>query len=437
MSTSAATLSSSWSHAVASAIRTLGPPAAVAGYTAGFSVLPGEWYHLGWLLLAGVVSVAFLDGPARWLRRPTTPAVPLLAAYLLWMTLRSCCSEAFVLADASREVMRGLFGASLLVMLCVLLWQVAQDTRALRMVGWITGLGATFAALISMGVWYLVLPGPMGGERLRNLLVHGGLNPVCTGLIFGICGLWLLTLAPAAEGALARRLVWASAMVLHLAAFFSGSRGAMLALVCGHVVLLLALGWRRGLPGAAVLAVTALVYFSSAPLMAKIVTWSADPAIVPPPPGITHHWEKAMERGDSGRGGIYRAGWKAVDNVWLGTGQWGVREVWQRDLRPDPHGMMGHLHSAFFATFVHGGIIGGVLLLALLGHAARCAWRLARQGDATWVALLAFGCGGLFFDGESLMSLATAPRFEGLLFWVPVIVALARSSRLTSPPADF
>ena len=33
----------------------------------------------------------------------------------------------------------------------------------------------------------------------------------------------------------------------------------------------------------------------------------------------------------------------------------------------------------------------------------------------------------------ALTSLATAPRFEGLLFWLPVVVVLARDG-LTSPP---
>jgi hypothetical protein len=98
--------------------------------------------------------------------------------------------------------------------------------------------------------------------------------------------------------------------------------------------------------------------------------------------------------------------------------------------------MMSHLHSAFFATFVHGGIIGIGLLLALLGIGVRRACRIARHGDATWIALLAFGCGGLLFDGESLTSLATAPRFEGLLFWLPLTVALARGGP-TSPRAGF
>ena len=57
------------------------------------------------------------------------------------------------------------------------------------------------------------------------------------------------------------------------------------------------------------------------------------------------------------------------------------------------------------------------------------------RGEVIWISLLAFGCAGLLFDGESLASLTTAPRFEGLLFWLPLTVALARGS-VTSQPAD-
>ena len=215
----------------------------------------------------------------------------------------------------------------------------------------------------------------------------------------------------------------------------SGSRGAMLALACGHAALLIAQGWQRGKTAAAVFIVTGLVYFTASPLWHQIASRHGTPT-APWAPGLPRPFHEALQRGDNGRLDIYRAGWHAVENPWLGTGQWGVRETWQRELRADALSVMIHLHSAFFATFVHGGVIGLTLLVALLGLAWHRACRIARHGDATWVALLAFGCGGLLFDGESLTSLATAPRFEGLLFWLPLIVALARGG-LTSPPSDF
>ena len=396
-------------------------------------MLPNEWFHLGWLLLVGVYAFVWKENAALRLRQPVHLGACLIAAFLLWMTLRSCGSEAFLQGHASSEVMRGVLGTLLLALFCALTWQTARDRDALRTTGWITGILAGCAALTSLVLCYFVLPGHVAGERLVNLLVHGGLNPICTGLIFGFSAVWLAALVESQVLPIPRRLAWALIALLHLAAFFSGSRGVMLALASGHAALLLARGWRRGVAALSVFVITGMLYFTSAPLLTKLATWRAGSAVEIEAPTLAHHLQKAMERGDNGRFDIYRAGWNALDNLWLGTGQWGVGDVWQCELQPDPCSMMTHLHSAFFATFVHGGIIGTALLLALLLQALRCARNIAQQGDATWLALLAFGSGGLLFDGESLTSLATAPRFEGLLFWLPVVVVLARDG-LTSPP---
>lgn len=419
---------------------------AAGGYLAGFSVLPHEWWHLGWLLVAGCAAlVAWAAAGARVAVPRGAGAGPwLVAAYVLWMTLRSCCSDAFYHGHAAPEAGRGLLGVSLLVLFCLVLWPVARERRALAALGWVSGMAAAFAALLSLVLVYLVLPNHVPGERLQNLLVHGGLNPVCTGLIFGSAALWLILLVrdlPQSSGW--RRVGWAATALLHLAAFFTGSRGVMLALVCGHGMLLVAWGWRRSAGALAVVLLTGLFYFTSAPLMARLAAWktaalTADaPAVAgasaaaaaPEAPKLTEHLHKALARQDNGRLEIYHAGWTAVDNVWIGTGLWGMRDIWQCDLQPDPCLMITHLHSGFFATFVHGGLIGEALLLSLTAFAGCRAWRIARQkGDATPLVLLAFGCGGLLFDGESLVSLATAPRFEGLLYWLPVITALSSGS---------
>jgi|UniRef100_UPI0037840A68 hypothetical protein len=435
MNATATTISPAWSGTFAGTLRPLAAQIAVTGYLAGFSVLPNEWFHLGWLLLVGAWAFIWKENPAQGLRQPVHPGACLMAAFLLWMTLRSYCSEAFRQGHFSSEVMRGMLGTLLLALFCALTWQTARDREALRTTGWITGILAGCAALISLVLSYFVLPGHMAGERLTNLLVHGGLNPICTGLIFGFSAIWLAALVEGKALPVSRRLAWTLIALLHLAAFFSGSRGVMLALACGHAALLLASGWRRGAAALGVFVITGMLYFTSAPLLAKIAVWRAESAVAIATPTLTHHLHKAVERGDNGRFDIYRAGWNALDNLWLGTGQWGVRDVWQCELQPDPCSMMTHLHSAFFATFVHGGIIGAVMLLALLTHALRCARNIAQQGNATWLALLAFGCGGLLFDGESLTSLATAPRFEGLLFWLPVVVVLARGGLTSTPRA--
>ncbi len=397
------------------------------GFVAGHSFLPNVWLHLGWLLVAGLVALACIDWTPCFKRWQADAGALSVVSFLFWMTTRSCMP-----APALPEIMRGILGVLLLVMFCALVWQQAQSNESLHAMGWVMGMTSALAALISIALSYFILPDHHTGERLTNLLVHGGLNPVCTGLIFGFAALWLAAWVENKSALLPRRIAWAAVVLLNLAAFLSGSRGAMLALACGHAALFLARGWQRGTAAAGLFVITGVIYFTSAPLLADLTPWrSAPPALT-----ATHPLQTALERGDNGRLDIYRAGWHAMDSLWLGTGQWGVREVWQCELQAKTDiTLMSHLHSAFFATFVHGGIIGAVLLLVLLGCGIQRACRLAVQGDATWIALLVFGCSGLLFDGESLASLVTAPRFEGLLFWLPLTVALAHGSA-TAPPAD-
>ncbi len=397
---------------------------AVIGFVAGHSILPNLWLHLGWLLIAGLPAMTWTDWMP-FLRRWQADAGALsVIAFLLWMTLRSSIQLPFMPGHAVDEIVRGVVGVGLLVMFCTLVWQQAQNREALHAMGWVTGMTSAFAALISIVLCYFVLPNHYAGERLTNLLVHGGLNPVCTGLIFGFSALWLAALVANKHQPLPGRIAWPAIVLLHFAAFLSGSRGAMLALACGHAVLLAARGWRLGRMAVCVFLLTGTVYFTSGPLLLRTIPWRAAPAAA-----TSHAFETAVKRGDNGRLDIYRAGWHAMDNLWFGTGQWGAREVWQCELQSKMDiSLMSHLHSAFLATFVHGGIIGATLLLVMLVCGIKRACRLADQGETTWIALLAFGCAGLLFDGESLTSLATAPRFEGLLFWLPLTVALARGS---------
>jgi hypothetical protein len=409
----------------------------VIGFVAGHSCLPNVWLHLGWLLIAALPALAWTDWTQHLRRWQTEAGALSVISFLLWMMVRSCSQIPFMADHALGEIMRGLVGAVLLAIFCALLWQEAQNNESLYAMGWVMGLTSALAALISIVLSYFVLPNHQAVERLTNLLVHGGLNPVCTGLIFGFAAVWLAALVENRSKPVPGRIAWAAIALLHFAAFLSGSRGAMLAMAGGHAVLLLARGWRRGRVAACVFVLTGLCYFTSAPLLTRIAQWrSQQVEATPASHGITHHFQKAVARGDNSRLDIYRAGWNAMDNRWVGTGQWGVTGIWQCELQSKADiSMMGHLHSAFLATLVHGGIIGMSLLLVALGCGIQRAWRLAVGGDATWLALLAFGCAGLLFDGESLASLATAPRFEGLLFWLPLTVALARRSA-TAPHSD-
>jgi O-Antigen ligase len=403
---------------------------AVFGFVAGHSCLPNMEFHLGWLLIAALPALACTEWTPHLQRWKADAGALAVISFVLWMLLRSCWQIPFMPEHALGEIVRGIAGAILLVVFCALLWLEAQSNSSLHAMGWVMGMTSALAALISIVLCYFVLPDHQAGERLMNLLVHGGLNPVCTGLIFGFAAVWLAALVENRSKPLSNRTAWAAIALLHFAAFLSGSRGAMLAMAGGNAVLLIARGWRRGRMAACVFVLAGLCYFTSAPLFTRVTQWRAQPVLPTAiPRDITHHFQKAVARGDNSRMDIYRAGWNIMDNRLMGTGQWGVSGLWQCELQSKTDiSTMGHLHSAFFATLVHGGFIGLSLLLLALGCGIQRAWRLAAGGDATWLALLTFGCAGLLFDGESLASLATAPRYEGLLFWLPLTVALARGS---------
>jgi hypothetical protein len=261
-----------------------------------------------------------------------------------------------ILAAASSALLAVFLAASLAALLPL---RFTDPTWQLGVIGSLVNNGGF--ALISLVLSYFVLPGHVAGERLVNLLVHGGLNPICTGLIFGFSAVWLAALVEEKALPVPQRLAWALIVLLHLAAFFSGSRGVMLALACGHAALLLARGWRRGKAALGVFVITGMLYFTSAPLLARIAAWRAESAVVIEAPALTHHLQKAVERGDNGRFDIYRAGWNALDNLWLGTGQWGVCDVWQCELQPDPCSMMTHLQNS-------SGFAPGNPFISVIGH---------------------------------------------------------------------
>jgi hypothetical protein len=129
-----------------------------------------------------------------------------------------------------------------------------------------------------------------------------------------------------------------------------------------------------------------------------------------------------FERGDAGRGFIYRTLLERMEGRWLtGVGLAASDDVefpvgsWDF-----PKGFtMPHSHSAFVATFYHGGAVGLGLLLALVGSTGWLGWRIARRrGDPAGLVLLVFGVVCLLPDGHRLVS---NPHLSSwLIFWLPV-----------------
>jgi O-antigen ligase len=222
------------------------------------------------------------------------------------------------------------------------------------------------------------------------------------------------------------RLTALSSLVLTTAAFCSGSRGAMLSLLAGHVVLLAARGLKHGWKPFLILVASGALFSLSGTLVKRP---EATPVAVP---AISQPIARAIARPTEGRMGIYEAGWRSLETPLdhlIGIGQWGTKHRWKQHLPHDPWNLSGHLHSAFFATYVHGGLIGAALLLVLITRLAVQAWHRLRGRDATWTVLLVYGMAALVFDGESFGSFLTLPRFETLLFWLPATVLLTSEAR--------
>ncbi len=405
-------------------------------FLAGYSCMINNGLHFAWLLLAGMAALACTDWRRELPLLLRDRLLMLALVFLGWMTLRSSLVRGGADQALLAEALRGLFGLGTLVLFSLLVWVRAPRAMQLRHAGALLGHVSLVAALVSVVVFYFFLPGHMLGERLTNLFVYGGLNAVCTGLVFGFAGLWLNCQGEHLRTSRERRWNACAVAVLFLATFFTESRGAALALACGHVGLLLGRGWRRGLAPGALFVGTAALYLLMTPLVAHFgqlqirarlpaAVSAAMPALASVPLEMASPVRHLVQRGDSGRLHIYEAGLAAMPHLrqhLIGIGQWGTKEQWFRLLpRADP--LMSHLHSAFLATYVHGGAVGASLLLAVLAWAFRRAKTLASFGDATWLALLAHGCGGLLFDGETMCSLASQPRFEALILWFPLVAA--------------
>lgn len=377
----------------------------LTGFLAGHAVLPNKWFHAGWLLIGGL---SCLGG----LRMPTWRIFMPGWLYLGWMTLRSLLPFSF-------ECAAGLAGVALLILALVLIMNCADIMN--RCAQW-TGHISAVAAVISLA-WHVYQNGVNFTDyRLMNPLVHGGLNSVCTGMIFGFASLWLSTLP-------LTRWTSFSALLLGTAAFCSGSRGVMLALLAGHTVRHVIQGWQCGWKATVVLLMAFTVYLSTAwltPARVLVQTGSSSSSVE-----ATSPLHRAITRPNEGRKAIYRAGLSALDTPakhLFGIGQWGTQSQWRNRLDAGFIELKGHLHSVFLATYVHGGVVGAALLIVLIVHLLHSARVVARIGNASPPSLLAFGIIALLFDGESLAFFLTLPRFETLIFWMPAASLLALAS---------
>lgn len=405
-----------------------GLAAGVAGFLAGYWLMWNVELQFIWM-----VAMVFPALCRQWREAKAAgvlrdPALRIMLA-LIVLTLTVGLIRHFPKAEWNYR-WEFLVGALAMPPMFAALWIVCRQGRAGMLLQTCAWSGA-LAAAVSLVWWHEVQAVETAGARLRNPLVYGGLHPVPTGIFGGFALLALAWVYLRAERRAVKSLVLLMIFVTTLAMLFTISRGAMLACLCGLTVLPFLVGVRRSWPVLTTVAGTAVFFqlFAGAltpvPALTPVIdgkrvilleTVSANPA------------RELMAREDSGRLRFYRIGTDMV-NTWpkrlTGAGLWETDDQLERETR----GTVNQFHSLPVATYIHSGVLGCTLLLAAILGGLRCALRLARQGQGEWLTLLAFGGGGLLFDGQSACSLVTHPRFEALLLWVPLVAVSALANR--------
>ncbi|NNC89017.1 MAG: hypothetical protein HKN82_11215 [Akkermansiaceae bacterium] len=262
---------------------------------------------------------------------------------------------------------------------------------------------ALFSALLALVVFYLLHGRSLGGERLRLPWIHGdGLNAVLTGLLCAAGAVAALGEGARGRDRFDRVVCLAAAGCCVFAVLATRSRGALLALLAGAIVL----AWferRRLVAGLLAAGCAAGVYF--------VILFSGGGEAA-----------ALLERGAAGRMDIYLWFLGRMGGMeWIAGAGAGTAAV----IAEDQLGwFVEHPHSAYLTQLYLTGGIGLALLLVVLGGAAWRGLREAAPADAVWLALLATGAMGVLFDTSLIFSLLTTPRLEPVLVLLPAVMAL-------------
>ncbi len=410
---------------------------AVAGFLAGYFLLPNAPCHAGWL--GGVVVPALI-----WHRtRVRSEWGGLLGAPAAWLAVY------FGLAVLQHPPPGGLEGLRLVAVALVGMASVMVVVAAVAAVArrsdslvicqrWCV-VAAVVAAVTSLFIFYGLNGGMSFGERLRNWFVHGGQHPVPTAITFGFAAIWAgLGLARSATLATAWR--WGIVLfVLNMAVAFCQSRGASLALLVATICLAAVVRRKRALlPLLWVVLALVTFHFLSQHWAERAARAALYPGrmVVPAAPTLKtgsrlpdnglSHW---VERGDAGRINLYRVLLQRIEEPsqrFWGKGWWHEHSAAEELKWPATHP-----HSVLVATHYHGGqaaLVGLLFLGVLVLGRAFEVWRggLGLEG----LILFVYGSTALLFDGESLATLFTQPRFESLVFWIPAGIAAGRFAAL-------
>ena len=282
---------------------------------------------------------------------------------------------------------------SLGLSLCVLsfcyitgyLW-VTQATRMDRLAHRATWL-ATAAAVVSIVAWYASNPFPVSRLEPLGVMHHQNKAGSAYGVFLVLCMHYVFT-----DKGRNNRLVYSGlALALLSLVIFTQSRTAMAAVCVGLLILV---GY-RGLAVAALGVATTWALMAANPRvwLHRVGDFSFRPGI----------WEQVLV--------------DMQDYWWFGHGYL---------LDPRVHAydkVFSHAHNSYLATLRDGGMVGLVLLAAILGVALHWGWQLYRQrGERIYLALLLYGMTSVAMDYDRLL---VHPKEIWLFFWLPLALIMA------------
>jgi len=246
---------------------------------------------------------------------------------------------------------------------------------------------AAGAALVSIIVWYISHPFPISRLEPLGVMHHQNKAGSAYGVFLVLCMHYIFT----ERGRDNRAVYSALALVLLSLVVLTQSRTAMTAVCVGLVVLVGYRAFAVAVVGMA--ALWALMASNPEVWVKRVGDFSFRPGI----------WEQVL-----------------VDM----QGYWWFGHGYLVDPRVPAYGrLFDHAHNAYLATLRDGGLVGLMLLVAILGVALHWAWQLYRlRGERIYLALLLYGMTSVAMDYDRLL---LEPRELWLFFWLPVALIMA------------
>lgn len=306
------------------------------------------------------------------------------AAYCLYMTLSGLWSTDFNWHDMARVTWWSFLVLVFLMATHFFARNLPGDFE--RLFRYLVAL-ATITALLSITVWYWQHPFPQA--RLESISRMD--NPVLAGCAYGLIALLATHYVQTSHRRGTRILYGMATLTLVCTVLLTQSRTALVALIAA--VLLMAGNTGRRL-------VLALVILAGLLFLAEPSLWQNLLRCVPYRPGI---WQATFDL--------------LSQQLVFGLGYLSPSAVIVQGIS------FPHAHSAYLATLRDGGLIGLLLLFALLAVTAARAIRLDRGiGHPFYSALLIYAALCAVPDLDRLL---TRPKEHWLFFWLPIALIMA------------